>query len=458
MRDDPAGLLATALALDVDRSTAAVVEALRADGVDPILLKGPALAAWLYADGAPRPYVDADLLVPPERFGEVAAALGRLGFVEDGAEEEKQPRGHHAPHAVPFVRASDRAQVDLHRTLSGAAVAPSTAWAVADDLTEPAQVGGVEIRVPALPLRALIVAFHASQHGAEVAKPLADLSRALTLADEDTWRKAVEVAQRLDALASLSMGLRLVPEGNELADRLGLPSAELARAAAAGESGAGIVLGLDRLRHTRGAREKLRLVGREAFPAPDFMRWWTPLARRGRRGLAAAYAARLGWLARSALPSLLLLRRARRQAALVERERATLEGPLPAAPKLRLALEVVTAFPAARLGARSNDVRRALRRVRGSSEPRPAADPASIEHARRLGRAVARTMRWLPGDTRCLTQSLVLSRMLARRGMHSTLVIGVRSVGEFGAHAWVEVGGAPVLPPRAEDFHRLIEL
>ena len=61
--------------------------------------------------------------------------------------------------------------------------------------------------------------------------------------------------------------------------------------------------------------------------------------------------------------------------------------------------------------------------------------------AARLGYAVARTLRTLPTDSRCLVQALVLYRLLSERGIHSTLVIGARSQPEFAAHAWVEHAG-----------------
>ncbi|MDQ3569707.1 MAG: lasso peptide biosynthesis B2 protein [Actinomycetota bacterium] len=76
----------------------------------------------------------------------------------------------------------------------------------------------------------------------------------------------------------------------------------------------------------------------------------------------------------------------------------------------------------------------------------------------RLGRAVSRTLRLLPTDSRCLVRSLVLTALLARRGLSSLLVIGVRSDPEFAAHAWVEHAGRPLLPPGEETFQRLLEL
>jgi hypothetical protein len=75
----------------------------------------------------------------------------------------------------------------------------------------------------------------------------------------------------------------------------------------------------------------------------------------------------------------------------------------------------------------------------------------------RLGRAVERTLRPLPVDSRCLVTALVLTRMLARRGIENSFVLGVRSKPAFAAHAWVEQRGVALLPT-SSDFHRLSEL
>ena len=47
--------------------------------------------------------------------------------------------------------------------------------------------------------------------------------------------------------------------------------------------------GLDRLGRTPGIKAKTRLLARELFPTPEFMRIWSPLARRGGIHLALAY-------------------------------------------------------------------------------------------------------------------------------------------------------------------------
>jgi hypothetical protein len=71
---------------------------------------------------------------------------------------------------------------------------------------------------------------------------------------------------------------------------------------------------------------------------------------------------------------------------------------------------------------------------------------------------VLRTLALVPGDTRCLARSLVLTQLLARRGIRSKLVIGTRTAPDFIAHAWVEHHGQPVLSPGDGSFGRLVEL
>jgi hypothetical protein len=78
--------------------------------------------------------------------------------------------------------------------------------------------------------------------------------------------------------------------------------------------------------------------------------------------------------------------------------------------------------------------------------------------ARHLNRAVDRTLSPLPTDSRCLIQSIVLCRLLAARGVESTIVIGARSQPEFAAHAWVELQGRPVSPVLDFGDTRLAEL
>ncbi len=124
-----------------------------------------------------------------------------------------------------------------------------------------------------------------------------------------------------------------------------------------------------------------------------------------------------------------------------------------------LAAEIVMAYARARRELRRAPIASAVAALRSEFRPvRSAEGAGTLEEARRLGRAVARTLVLMPGDTRCLARSLVLTRLLARRGIPVRLVIGARTAPSFLAHAWVEYDGQPVLSPGDGSFGRLVEL
>jgi len=126
--------------------------------------------------------------------------------------------------------------------------------------------------------------------------------------------------------------------------------------------------------------------------------------------------------------------------------------------RLRIATEIVASYCAARwwiLRLSFPEAVAAARDVRPNTRiglPASELDAAGI----RLGNAVQRTLRTLPVDSRCLVTALVLTRMLARRGIESSFVLGVRSKPRFAAHAWVERNGVALLPT-TPDYHRLTE-
>jgi hypothetical protein len=55
-------------------------------------------------------------------------------------------------------------------------------------------------------------------------------------------------------------------------------------------------------------------------------------------------------------------------------------------------------------------------------------------------------------------RSLVLTGMLARRGIDTRLVISVRPGDRFAAHAWVEHDGVALLPADSPSFEQLVTL
>lgn len=301
--------VALAQTLKADAVAAEVSAALRSAGIRSIIVKGPSTARLLYDADEVRPYVDCDLLVSPSGFDLAHPVLEGLGFVELLDQADAPERG--LPHAIPWARA-DGAQVDLHRNLSGTGVAPAAVWRELIQQTEPLSLGGGGlVDVPRPAGVAFQVALHAYQHreGPLASKPRIDLARACERLSLETWSDAAALADRVDATGSFSAGLRQDPSGNVLADELGLPTQEFLDTA---RSSARIAGGLGRLATTRGIRARARLIATEVFPSPEFMRWWSPRARRGGLSLAVAYAERAAWLISQLGPSVALVRRGRR--------------------------------------------------------------------------------------------------------------------------------------------------
>ena len=79
--------------------------------------------------------------------------------------------------------------------------------------------------------------------------------------------------------------------------------------------------------------------------------------------------------------------------------------------------------------------------------PRQGLRPRARLPAARIAWAVERTSRVVPGARSCLVQALAAQTLLARRGCHSSVRIGVAhpSGESLHAHAWVESEGRGVL-------------
>jgi hypothetical protein len=135
------------------------------------------------------------------------------------------------------------------------------------------------------------------------------------------------------------------------------------------------------------------------------------------------------------------------------------EARLRAEERMRIAAEIVTTYGAARwwlLRLNFPDAVAAARKVTPAGSG-ALSDDELRSAGIRLGSAVRRTLRVLPVDSRCLVTALVLTRMLARRGIECSFIVGVRAQPRFAAHAWVERSGVALLPTSPE-FHRLAEI
>lgn len=87
-----------------------------------------------------------------------------------------------------------------------------------------------------------------------------------------------------------------------------------------------------------------------------------------------------------------------------------------------------------------------LGRTTGSRHPVPPV---------RLGRGVFRALRVGPVRPRCLSNALVLYRLLREQGEPAELVIGLPAEARSSdAHAWVEIDGVDVGPPPGRGAHQ----
>lgn len=125
-----------------------------------------------------------------------------------------------------------------------------------------------------------------------------------------------------------------------------------------------------------------------------------------------------------------------------------------------LVAEILATYCVLRWEMRDDDLVTTVRRARRELLSRQEAGSSDEDHrvGVRLGFAVSRVLRVLPTESACLMRSLVLLRLLARRGLSCSLVVGVSTAPKFAAHAWIEQSGRSLLPSYNPVFTRLVEL
>jgi hypothetical protein len=120
-------------------------------------------------------------------------------------------------------------------------------------------------------------------------------------------------------------------------------------------------------------------------------------------------------------------------------------------------LEAVIGLPIAWLAVRLLGFRicRAIfEKSRATEQDSKSPEPNVLGVARRIAHLEVVTAANLFFRTNCLEQSLVLCRMLRRRGLSADLRIGARKEADrFEAHAWVEVAGNVIDGGGTEHLH-----
>jgi hypothetical protein len=285
--------------LGLDVQTTVVLRAFGCRGVPVILLKGPTTADWLYPEGG-REYDDIDLLVPLNTRRRAEEVLRGVGYHERLGESHPSEGVEHAA----VWDAPGRPSVDMHWTVVGVRIDPESAWKLWAQHIQRERVNGDSVDGLDIPARLVVLATHSAAHGRQVPQPMADLRRGVASCTFEQWTAAASLAKELGAQEAFSAGLRLVPDGVDLAARLGLSRPSSTEIALRASSPPHMAMGFMRLSTTRGLAAKARLIVREVFPSRAFMRTWSKHAARGGSGWLIAYASRPIWLARHAIPGL----------------------------------------------------------------------------------------------------------------------------------------------------------
>ena len=291
----PPPMVAAARSLLSDAVAAEVATRFEEADISSILVRGASIARHLYRVDETRSYDDADLLVERDAAAKAGDVLRELGFRDVtglGRRVSDRPAW-----SATWQRDRDRGNVDLHWTLVGANADSEVVWQALGAQVEPLEVARRAVNGLNAPATALVVAMHAAQHGLGIPRVREDLARGISLLPQDVWRLAKRLAEDIDALDAYAFGLRLLPEGQRLADDLRLPNRPSVETILRSEAAPPTALGFDWLSRTPGIAAKARLIVGKIFPDRAFMRVWFPPARRGGLpALALGYAWRPIWL------------------------------------------------------------------------------------------------------------------------------------------------------------------
>jgi hypothetical protein len=282
-----------ALTMTVERRTLDLADRFERQNIEYVVLKGPVFAHWLFDDPASRIYGDSDFLIDPAHFDRAEDLLAGLGFEPywDVEFAGKKPSAE-----KDWVRRGDGAFVDLHLTLQGTRKDPEKVWALLENHRVTMVINQRSVVALSETANALHVVLHAAQHGRRSEKPLTDLSLALGRLPEREWQDVARLAEELDAVEWFASGLRLHPEGKQIADALGLPHMMSTETALRHESAPWVAETLAWLEGLDSWRARILYVARACFPSPRSIRTTLPDASGGAVAVATAYVRRWIWV------------------------------------------------------------------------------------------------------------------------------------------------------------------
>ncbi len=144
-----------------------IYAATRAEGIEPLLLKGAALAHLVYPQPGLRPMRDIDLLVKPADAPRTQAILGRLGFDAPQAYPAAKEIHHHLASATRQVEGFT-VSVEVHHNVFMEESRLSLGW---EQLTAPPLEFALPNGTPARTLGSEDTLWHLCHHVASISQP-----------------------------------------------------------------------------------------------------------------------------------------------------------------------------------------------------------------------------------------------------------------------------------------------
>lgn len=280
---------------ELDAAAVEVLDAFEAVGVEPLLLKGPALARLLYTENENRGYSDVDLLVAPRDLEHAREALRMRGYRRAGEQfgiDDVAGIQHSETWAQRGV--TGPLWIDLHWRLGGCEAEDEVVWEGLRAGRASIDLQDREAAVLGTDGLAFHLALHAAQHGPSDGKAMGDLGRGVERWDLEVWRGAARLARELNATPTFSAGLRLLPQGSAIADQLALPETErLEWEILHREARPRGTFHLQAWRDARGLRQRANVLRRSLLPTPEWVKWEFPWAARSKPRLLVAYACHL---------------------------------------------------------------------------------------------------------------------------------------------------------------------
>lgn len=202
------------LALQIERLLLEVTDGLREGGVEPLVIKGPAIAHRHFVDPSMRQFGDIDLLLRAEDLERSYQLLTDLGLRRRIPQHRPGFDQRYGKGATFLTE--DGLEVDVHRTFAegafGITARPDEAFVAPDVIS----VGGATFRTPSAPITLVALCLHAML-GTRLARisNLLDVAKLIAVVEP---AEAIDIAERWRCEVVLAMAVRATDE------RFGLPS------------------------------------------------------------------------------------------------------------------------------------------------------------------------------------------------------------------------------------------